>query len=150
VLHQLLYLALLEGNQLHHELLLTRLELKGLLSVSGDEIVTRRLGAIEFDFDLAIMAVFNHVLYDVALALEEFDPCVFFILLVGELQILAQFVDELAMCAVVVLGADIALDQDVDFNVGVHRQSEEPFFFIVVQAVFPVDAILPPHLTECL
>lgn len=56
------------------------------------------------------MTILNHVLYDMALALVVLDSCVFLVLFVGQLKVLAQFVDQLAVCSVVVLSADVALD----------------------------------------
>lgn len=56
------------------------------------------------------MTILNHVLYDMALALVVLDSCVFLVLFVGQLEVLAQFVDQLAVCSVVVLSADVALD----------------------------------------
>lgn len=54
------------------------------------------------------MTILDHVLDYMALALVVLDSCVFLVLFVGQLQVLAQFVDQLAVCSVVVLRADVA------------------------------------------
>lgn len=94
------------------------------------------------------MAVLDHVLHDVALALVVLDSRVFLVLLVGQLQVLAQFVDQLAVRPVVVLRPDVALYQDVYLDVGVHGQGKEALLLVVVQAVLPVYAVFGPHFAE--
>jgi hypothetical protein len=96
------------------------------------------------------MPVLDHVLDDVALALEELDLRELLVGLVGQRQVLAQLVDELAVGAVVVLRADVALDQHVDLDGRMDRQREQPLPLVVVETVLPVDAVLTPHLAESL
>lgn len=96
------------------------------------------------------MTVLHHVLDDMRLALVELDPGESLILFVLKRQVLAELVDELAMCTVVVLCPDVALYQNIDLYRGVDGQGEQSFSLVVVQAILPVDAILAPHLPESL
>jgi hypothetical protein len=60
--------------------------------------------------------VFDHVLDDPAVRLEESNPCEF--LKFGwDGEVLAGFADEFAMCSVVVLSPDVVFDEEVDFDV---------------------------------
>ena len=52
------------------------------------------------------------------------------------------------MCPVVVLCSDVVFDENVDFDVGMHREGEETLLLEGFQAVLPVYPVFGPHLTE--
>lgn len=54
------------------------------------------------------------------------------------------------MSAIVVFCTDVALNEDVDLDGRVYRQSEKPLAFVIVETVLPVYAIFCPHFTESL
>lgn len=82
------------------------------------------------------------------LPLIKLHPREFLILLVLQGEILTEPVDELAMGTVVVLSSDVALNEHVYLYRRVNRKGKKSFPLVVVQTVFPVDAVLGPHLPE--
>lgn len=93
---------------------------EGGLAALGDEVVAGGFVAIELDLYFAVVPVFDHVLDDVGLALEVLEPSELFVVFVLEGEVLSEFVDEFAVGPVVVLGADVALDEHVDLDGRVH------------------------------
>lgn len=66
------------------------------------------------------MPILDHVFNDMALALEKLDSCKLLMSFIGQRKVLAQLINELAMCSIIVLCADVTFDQYVDLNSGVH------------------------------
>ena len=95
------------------------------------------------------MFVLHHVLDYLRIALQQLHPCQ--LLIFGRNgQIDASFADQLAMGPIVVLGSDVVFDENVDLDVGVHREGEEPLLLKGIQTVLPIYPIFGPHLPKCL
>jgi hypothetical protein len=113
-------LNLLEGNQLHDELLLPGVQCARNLSTLGHEYVADRLRTIQLDVDFPFVFVLDHVLDDVAFTFQILHFRVFLVLF-AHLQLFPQIRNYLAMGLVVKLSSDVILYQNVYLSVRVNR-----------------------------